>query len=94
MFTEDVIKVHKHMTPTYTLELTQDEYVAIIAAIFTSTKDNLNKCYAGYFPSKTVDDIDEELQKLAIKFSNTYKEEKLVNIIKEIRLDGLKELLK
>lgn len=82
------MKVEAHMNPTYTLKLTQDEYVAIVAAIFTSTKDNLKKCYAGCFSSQTIDNIDEELRKLAVKFSNTYNEEQLVDIIKEIRLDG------
>lgn len=88
------MNVQTHITPTYTLELTQDEYVAIITAIYTSTKDNLKKCYAECFSSQTIDNIDEELQKLAVKFSNTYNEKQLVDIIKKVRLDGFGGKLK
>lgn len=86
------MNVETHMNPTYTLNLTQDEYVAIIVAIFSSTKETINKSYNGYFSSQILDNIDKELDKLAGAFQHTYQKEKLIDVIKTVRLDGFEFL--
>ena len=82
------MNVHTHMTPTYTLELAQDEYVALIAALFTSNKEHLIKQYGKEFPQHIIDSMDKAQEELAQKFSNVYHREQSVDIIKKIRLDG------
>ena len=83
------MNVHTHMTPTYTLELTQDEYVALIAALFTSKKEYLIKQYGKEFPQHIIDSMDKAQEKLASKFNDIYQKETSVGIIKKIRLDGI-----
>lgn len=82
------MNMETHMNPTYTLNLTQDEYIAILVAIFSSTKETINKAYNGYFSSQILDNMDKELDKLAGAFQNTYQKETLIEIIKTVRLKG------
>lgn len=88
------MNVHTHMTPTYTLKLTQDEYVALIAALFTSNKEHLIKQYGKEFPQHIIDSMDKAQKELAQKFSNVYHREQSVDIIKKIRLDGFEGEIK
>ena len=88
------MNVHTHITPTYTLELTQDEYVAMIVALFTSNKEHLIKQYGKELPQHIIDFIDKTQQELAQKFSDVYHREQSVDIIKKIRLDGFEGELK
>ena len=83
------MNVHTHIIPTYTLELTQDEYVALIAALFTSKKEHLIKQYGKEFPQHIIDSMDKAQEKLASKFNDIYQKETSVGIIKKIRLDGI-----
>lgn len=84
------MNVETHINPTYTLNLTQDEYVAVIVAIFSSSKENINKLYKhGYFSSQAINNMDRELYNLAEKFQQIYKKETLIDIIKTIKLNGL-----
>lgn len=82
------MNVETHMNPTYTLKLTQDELVAIIVAVFTSNKDNINTVYSDTFPSETVDNMNEDIHRLMNSFLHLYQKEKSAGIIKQIRLDG------
>lgn len=93
-FADITISVITAMTPTYTLNLTQDEYVALIAALFTSNKDKTIQHYGKEFPQYIIDSIDKTQQELAQKFSNVYHKEQSVDIIKKIRLDGFEGEIK
>lgn len=83
------MNVHTHMNPTYTLELTQDEYVAVLVAIFSSSKETINQSYNSYFSFQAIDNMDRELYQLAEKFQHTYQKETLIDIIKTVRLNGI-----
>lgn len=83
------MNMETHMKPIYTLTLTQDEYIAVIVAIFSSSKENINKSYNNYFSFQAIDNMDRELYNLAGKFQQIYKKETLIDIIKTIRLNGL-----
>ena len=89
------MKVEAHMNPTYTLNLTQDEYIAIIAAVFSSQLKALNKVYSDKLSEQAIVNINTTLENLAGNFTNVYQKEKSADIIKSIRLDGfncLKEI--
>lgn len=61
------MNVETHMNPTYTLELTQDEYITMIAALFTSNKEHLIKQYGKEFPQHIIDSMDKAQEELAQK---------------------------
>ena len=84
------MNVNSHTEIKYNLELTQDEYVAIIAAIFMSTKESLIKRYKDDLSEMAIDNIDETLMDLARQFINLHKKETSIDIIKSIRLEGIK----
>lgn len=80
-----------HIQPTYNLELTQDEYIAMIAALFISKKEYLIKHYSKDFSNHMINSIDETQVKLAQKFSDVYHIEQSADIIKEIKNEFLKK---
>ena len=82
------MNVETHMNPTYTLNLTQDEYIAIIAAVFSSQLKALNKVYTNKLSEQAIVNINTTLDNLAGNFTNIYQKEKSADIIKSIRLDG------
>ena len=84
------MNVNSHTEIKYNLELTQDEYVAIIAAIFMSTKEGLIKRYKDDLSEMAIDNIDETLMDLARQLINLHKKETSIDIIKSIRLEGIK----
>ena len=62
------MNVETHMNPTYTLNLTQDEYIAIIAAVFSSQLKALNKVYTNKLSEQAIVNINTTLDNLQDEF--------------------------